>query len=161
MPNAATGIPSNVTRTLVCVDRYENHEIYGRLVNPFEKEPMEFSGVLDMAERMEALFDRLAFPQASFRYRSFRVEKKPQSNHPREVHRYMDEIIFENERGEKATFIVQVQFRQNATWQGTIRWTDKKKVQRFRSTLEMIKLMDDALGSLGSKEVDPAWQNED
>ena len=59
----------------------------------------------------------------------------------------MDEIIFENERGEKVTFIIQVQFRQNATWQGTIRWADKKKAQRFRSTLEMIKLMDDALGT--------------
>ena len=160
MPNT-TGIPpSNVTRTLVCIDRYENCEIYGRLINPFEKAPRDFNGVLDMAGQMEALFDRLAFPQASFRYRSFSEDKKPQSYRPGEVRRYMDEIIFENERGEKATFIIQVQFRQNATWQGTIRWADKKKVQRFRSTLEMIKLMDDALGGLGS-EVDPSWQDED
>ena len=48
----------------------------------------------------------------------------------------------------KETFVVQVQFQQNATWQGTITWTDRKKTQRFRSTLEMIKLIDNALSGL-------------
>lgn len=46
---------------------------------------------------------------------------------------------------EKETFVVQVQFRQNATWQGTITWTDEKKTRHFRSALEMLKLMDDAI----------------
>ena len=41
--------------------------------------------------------------------------------------------------------IVNVQFRQNATWQGTIRWVEKQKTQRVRSELEMIKLMDEAI----------------
>ena len=44
----------------------------------------------------------------------------------------------------KPTFLVTIQFQQNATWQGTITWTEKNLTQRFRSTLEMIKLMDDA-----------------
>ena len=57
----------------------------------------------------------------------------------------MSEEILDNVSGKKATFIVQVQFKQNATWQGTITWTEKKKEQRFRSTLEMIKLMSDAV----------------
>lgn len=50
------------------------------------------------------------------------------------------------QKDKKATFIVQVQFRQNATWQGSIHWNEKNKTQYFRSTLEMIKLMDEALG---------------
>ena len=49
------------------------------------------------------------------------------------------------EAGEKATFVVHVQFRQNATWQGTIQWIESKKTQKFRSTLELIRLMDEAL----------------
>ncbi|MDL2232468.1 hypothetical protein LJC63_02660 [Ruminococcaceae bacterium OttesenSCG-928-L11] len=47
----------------------------------------------------------------------------------------------------KESFVVQIQFNQNATWQGTLTWIEKKKVQRFRSTLEMLKLMDTAIGS--------------
>jgi len=47
--------------------------------------------------------------------------------------------------GRKATFVVEVQFQQNNTLQGTIRWLEEKRSQRFRSTLELMKLMDDAL----------------
>jgi hypothetical protein len=56
---------------------------------------------------------------------------------------------------EKTSFVIQVQYQQNATWQGVINWVDAKKTQRFRSVLEMIKLMDDAL-SQGAQEL-PAW----
>ncbi|MBQ2911201.1 MAG: hypothetical protein IJE55_02820 [Clostridia bacterium] len=47
-------------------------------------------------------------------------------------------------QGDKATFIVQVQFRQNATWQGTVQWVEKGVTQRFRSELELMKLMNEA-----------------
>ena len=45
----------------------------------------------------------------------------------------------------KGTFIVNVMFRENATWQGEVVWADEKKKQYFRSALELIKLMDSAL----------------
>ncbi|MFV0401932.1 MAG: hypothetical protein ACK5LX_15130 [Oscillospiraceae bacterium] len=49
------------------------------------------------------------------------------------------------EQGSKETFVVQIQFQDNATWQGSITWARKGQEVRFRSMLEMIKLMDDAL----------------
>lgn len=57
----------------------------------------------------------------------------------------MEEQVFETKVGQRATFVIQILFKQNATWQGSITWSEKKKVQHFRSTLEMIKLMDDAI----------------
>lgn len=56
----------------------------------------------------------------------------------------------------EATFVIHVQFRQNATWQGTIQWVDEKKEQHFRSTLEMLRLLDDALAD-GNTRVD--WED--
>ena len=44
--------------------------------------------------------------------------------------------------------MVEVQYRRNATWQGTVRWLDGNKTERFRSTLELLKLMDSALNEL-------------
>lgn len=35
--------------------------------------------------------------------------------------------------------------QENATWQGQVTWLDKKETMSFRSLLELIKLMDDAL----------------
>lgn len=44
-----------------------------------------------------------------------------------------------------ATFLVRILFRQNATWQGTIQWLDGKTNRPFRSLLEMILLINEAL----------------
>lgn len=60
-------------------------------------------------------------------------------------------------RGEKATFVIQVLYRQNSTWQGSITWVEKQKTQRFRSTLEMIKLMDDVLCTTEIQEEIFSW----
>jgi len=54
----------------------------------------------------------------------------------------MDEPVKANAAG---TFEVTVRFTQNDTWQGHIHWIEKDQRQNFRSALEMIKLMDEAL----------------
>ncbi|MBP7348162.1 MAG: hypothetical protein KA965_05725 [Butyrivibrio sp.] len=51
----------------------------------------------------------------------------------------------QDERGQKGTFIVQVQYRQNATWQGQVLWAEKNKKEHFRSAFELIRMIDNAL----------------
>lgn len=53
----------------------------------------------------------------------------------------------------KATFTIQIQFRQNATWQGTIAWAEGGKSQKFRSELEMLKLMMEAVAANETDEI--------
>lgn len=45
----------------------------------------------------------------------------------------------------KGTFEVTVKFMQNSTWQGQIHCVEKNQKQNFRSALEMLRLMDEAL----------------
>ena len=47
----------------------------------------------------------------------------------------------------KGTFIVKVEYCQNGTWQGKVVWAEENKTERFRSMLELIKLMDEAMAS--------------
>ena len=49
-------------------------------------------------------------------------------------------------RQTRGTFIVKVMNGQHSTWQGTVTWVDENKVQNFRSALELLKIMDGALG---------------
>lgn len=35
--------------------------------------------------------------------------------------------------------------QQNASWQGTVTWVEERQEQRFRSALELIKLIDGAI----------------
>ena len=48
------------------------------------------------------------------------------------------------------TFIVKVNNCQNNSWQGELVWADEKKSVKFRSALEMIRLMDEAIKSTKS-----------
>ncbi|SFQ12264.1 hypothetical protein SAMN04487928_11977 [Butyrivibrio proteoclasticus] len=45
------------------------------------------------------------------------------------------------------TFIIKVDHYQNRSWQGELVWANEKKSVRFRSTLEMLRLMDEAIKS--------------
>lgn len=50
-----------------------------------------------------------------------------------------------NAANSKGTFIIKVEYCQNNTWQGRITWAEENKKVAFRSMLEMVKLMNEAL----------------
>jgi hypothetical protein len=128
------------------VDEIVDGDYSGRLCNPYMEKRLEFGSIFEFVGLMDEFFDKIRFPQTTFRVRRFSKEERITGRSPEvEVERFMSDEMLENEHGKRATFIVQVQFRQNATWQGTITWAEEKKTSRFRSTLEMVKLMDNAL----------------
>ena len=43
------------------------------------------------------------------------------------------------------SFLIAIKNTQNATWQGVISWVDEDKKETFRSTLELLKLLDSAI----------------
>ena len=56
-------------------------------------------------------------------------------------------------------FLIHVHHRQNATWQGSVQWLEGQKTKPFRSLLELITLMQEALQQSGKSEVptSSAW----
>ena len=48
-------------------------------------------------------------------------------------------------KNKHGTFIVKVYRCQNGTWQGRLIWADKNESEHFRSALELMKMMDQAL----------------
>ena len=49
--------------------------------------------------------------------------------------------------GKKGTCVVHVQYLENSTWQGEIVWAEKNESLKFRSALELLKIMDSALAT--------------
>ena len=43
------------------------------------------------------------------------------------------------------TFILNIYNSQNATWQVSVTWVEKKEKQQFRSALELLKLIESSL----------------
>lgn len=148
-----TGKPLSPSTVKVCVDAIRDGEPSGTLISPYANSTADFGGIIHMVNALDGFLTEIGFPQAYNTYRSFGTEeKKTTRREKKELRQYMSEDVFETKLGEKLTFVIQVQFRQNSTWQGTITWTEQKKTQRFRSTLEMIKLMDSALAAQGEEE---------
>lgn len=66
----------------------------------------------------------------------------------------MDERESRGKRKTQGTFIVNIKYRENATWQGEVVWVDKKQRKCFRSALELMKLMDSALDEGEEKQIE-------
>ena len=91
---------------------------------------------------IERLLDRIDYPQSSVKIRSFQEKEEKRLLKPEKV---LEGREVANHSGKLDTFLVHIKYRQNATWQGEIRWVEKGKNVSFRSELELLKLMDNAL----------------
>lgn len=101
--------------------------------------PISFAQTAQMVVALEDLLERRNFPKAAVGIRTF--GKRREQNGANEM-----ELLDKNEQNkDKATFVVTVLYRQNATWQGTLKWLEGGKEEKFRSALELIKLMDSAV----------------
>ncbi len=51
----------------------------------------------------------------------------------------------QNKKGKLGTFVIQVAFRQNASWQGQVLYQEAEKTMEFESAMELIRFMDKML----------------
>lgn len=121
--------------TVVCVDAYDENILQGRLYHPDTDIPMEFRGLMKLILAMEELLKKLC-----------------RKDNEEEIHRFVTSTETGNhlpepprQSGKRATFLIRVLFRQNASWQGSILWMEGRTEQSFRSVLELALLMDSAL----------------
>ena len=147
-------VTSRSTIAIVYIDSNTDHRLVGQLYNAYYDKTVPFQNEIEFLRALESLFDSLSFPSRFENYRHFNAESK------RHLSRKSGKSITEQERkdlpmsreaAEKATFVIHVEFRRNATWQGTIHWVNEDKLKSFRSTLEMIWLIDEALDAEGAE----------
>lgn len=150
--NTAPFVTAMSTKATVKVTSYDNRVITGWVYNAHFHKAVPFSDGLELLTAMENLFDALSFPGRFEDYRHF-ARREPKKSRKGIKER---ETMSDKTKDEQATFIIHVQFRRNATWQGTIQWVDQDKRQSFRSTLEMIRLIDEAMED-SSDEVKLTW----
>lgn len=120
--------------TVICVNSYTDGVPAGQYNNPFCG-ARSFYGLTQFLAGMEDTLNQMKFPQSFTTARKFCdvvpfPEKTPEE---------------QAQSGAMATFAVRVLFRQNASWQGTVRWLEGDKEEQFRSVLELVLLMDSAL----------------
>ena len=140
----------------VCVDESQASEISGRLYHGYSQEPQSFENVVQLIRYMADFYDSIRFPESSVILRKFTSEKRAMEElHEKSVE--YQQLMGQN--GICATFHIFVKYRQNATWQGTIQWVDRRQTLTFRSEFEMLRLMDEAVraNEASLEATTPSW----
>lgn len=126
----------------MCIDNINDGELSGRIYHCYSKEPWKFTNILQLIELADDFFDRLEFPQASTSAHSF---TSTQFSGVDRLDKVQSPEDFIENRGQKGTFFLNVRYRQNSSWQGSVTWVEEQREQHFRSALELLKLIDGAL----------------
>lgn len=135
-------IKVNPSRCVIYLDFMQADHMKGCLYSEHYKKSFWFESEIQMLRAMQDLFDSVDFPETVFEGRSF-FGKKIRKNVVK-VKEIMEDDLQDLMQNSKTTFVVNVQYRQNATWQGTITWAEQNRTKHFRSALEMLKLMEEA-----------------
>lgn len=128
----------------ICVDEHMSGKISGKMYHCYDNKPWDFSSIIQLLELMELFFNKLSFPQASTKTRTFKKEKEPAIV-------ALEKVITAQEvmqqRGKEGSFLIGMRYRQNSSWQGDIRWIEQDVEREFISELDLLKVINNALES--------------
>ena len=133
-------VPEDMRTSIIRVESYRDKNLQGTFYNLYYGEEIAFENLTRLLLIMEDMMDEMDCPQASVRSRRFGTGLKSA-----ERARMEKELRPRPKQEAIGTFRVKVLFRQGASWQGKLSWTEGNQEVSFRSALELVKLIDSAL----------------
>ena len=127
---------------IVSFERLDGH-VSGTMTHRCSERSFHFNSELEFIDIAEAIADIMLFPLSVESYRSFAKNKRIQTTADDWSAIDMFKIDAPGAT-EKPTFVIKIEQRQNATWQGSIRWLETGEIRNFRSVMELFRLMDTA-----------------
>lgn len=121
---------------MIYIDSYEECIPVGRFHIASHQDAQSFKGLTQLVLGINNALNQNHFPQSFSELRKFR---KPSERPEPSL------VLLNRNSGKLATFCVRILFRQNASWQGSVSWSEGEQEEYFRSALELIVLLDDAL----------------
>lgn len=128
--------PLACSRSLVCVDSYDSGVLKGRFFSPHQ-EMERFDSLSQFLLRVEQQLDDLQYLRDYAQARTLSDLMDLEEEEPAASCR---------RQGNRGTFELQVLYRQHNSWQGFLHWREQDAEQSFRSVLELVRLLDNALG---------------
>lgn len=161
----ASRIRNEMCYIQICIDTYDDGEIRGRLFNAYYRDALFFDSSMDMIRMLEDIFNTFDYPHATMDLRTLedaddytmkaetvsgeenlplaRTMGRMTGSPSRRIHVAPSMQLYTHTvRGKIATMRMRVMFRQNASWQGTIKWVEEDLQEDFQSVLELMLLVD-------------------
>ena len=135
----------------------DHHEYQGRVVHLLGHAALPFRSMMEGLWAVERMIDGVGYIQKAVKPRTWQGAPIARKVGNRSVattisNQYVEGWNMQTEqeallpmKQTSASFVVKIQYRQNATWQGTLEWLDGHRTQHFRSTMEMLKLIEEVV----------------
>ena len=144
MAEAGKSLGYNEQALRMCIDGTDGDKVWGRVFSMRLSRPVDFVDLSDFVVKMDAIMDAQNFPQSFQRKRAFKVP----AGRRREAHILaalegvaMQEAEVEAAQGSRATLVVRVLTRQNASWQGHVAVPGRSGVLEFSSELGFVEIV--------------------
>lgn len=130
----------------ICIDNTDGMEKTGRMYCYYKEEPVLFRNSHELFRTMETLMNGLNYPQSSVELRTYSDRKQHKKNSEKNLNILdaMSRHKILEQRGRLDTLVVYVQYRQSATWQGSVYHMADGSREDFHSELELLKIIDHA-----------------
>lgn len=142
----------------VSVDLATGAAIAGKMYCGIRPDGVAFSDIQQLILTMDHIMDEIAFPQSTVEKRTFQKPMGFRLNTSRQQLLEMRRFMADKQAGDQATFIVQVEYRHEAEWQGSVKWVEGEQTREFASTLELIKFLDETGSACQSENAEKAQQ---
>ena len=131
-------VPYELKTSIIKVYSYRKKNLSGTFYNPYYQDEQCFENLTQLLIIIESLQDAISYPQKSMEWRTFNKDADKQ---------FISNGVAGGYEKDKplATFQINIVFRQNASWQGSVRWLENSLETEFRSALELIFLIDNVL----------------
>ena len=139
----------------ICIEKKESGDYIGEIWHQYSDDSIDFNGVSEMLTIMDDLYDEWDFPQRGLEkrefYRSREIETANEEQEELVIDKIQEKFGVRNIQNKSGTIIVQVKFRQNATWQGTVIHSETNKKEDFESAMRLVSIIDDAIKDCGER----------
>lgn len=107
----------------------KNGTFRGYLIPEGSEERKCFQDINELVRELLKILDKKKLPKQTTQLRAYQQREVEQ---------------MEDQEEREAHFLINIMYRRNSTWQGTVRWLEEEETQSFRSALELIKILDSA-----------------
>lgn len=148
------GVTSEGRCMILYIDGVTGMDLQGIMDNCYLEKPIRFNHIMEMVFLADSILDQFEYPKATVDYRSNKREKKAivplqeRLEYQRRVYERVQPMNSKlQQSGKRKHFIINIYFRQNASWQGELLILKGKKIlsqTRYRSIYELIRLIYEA-----------------
>ena len=146
----------------VMITSCRNATLQGQVTHPSSQKSQGFRSLLELTALIHNRLEELGLAMPAMEMRSWPYLT------PAPAQKGADQMNEKNDTKAEykvvgTSFLIRIIYRQHASWQGEIHWLDGEKMMYFRSFLEMIMLMQEAIETTGVPKADyhfRGWEDE-